>query len=41
MPDKFISKDGMDITKAFMDYITPLVGDFLEHGHLTIKKAKP
>lgn len=40
MPDKFISKDGMDVTKAFIDYIAPLVGDLPEHGHLTIKKAK-
>jgi len=40
MPDKFISKDGMDVTKAFIDYITPLVGELPEHGHLMIKKAK-
>jgi 6-phosphofructokinase 1 len=41
MPDKYIAKDGMDVTKAFMHYITPLVGELPELGELTIKKAKP
>ncbi len=40
MPDHYISKDGMDVTPAFMDYITPLVGELPTLGHLTIKKAK-
>lgn len=40
MPDRYIAKDGMDVTKAFMDYITPLVGELPEFGHLTLKKAK-
>jgi len=41
MPDKYIAKDGMDVTPAFMDYIHPLVGELPELGHLTIKKARP
>ena len=40
LPDKFIAKDGMDITNAFMQYITPLIGDLPEHGSLTMRKAK-
>ena len=27
MPDQFIAKSGMDVTKAFLNYITPLVGE--------------
>ena len=41
MPDKYISKDGMDVTKVFIDYITPLVGELPTLGHLSTKKAKP
>ncbi len=41
MPDRYIAKDGMDVTKAFMDYIDPLVGELPALGHLNTKKAKP
>jgi 6-phosphofructokinase 1 len=27
MPDRFIAKSGMDVTKAFMNYVTPLIGE--------------
>ncbi len=27
MPDHFIAKSGMDVTKAFMNYVTPLIGE--------------
>jgi len=40
MPDKFIRKDGLFVTKAFLDYAAPLVGPMPEFGNLTIKKAK-
>lgn len=41
MPDKFIAKDGMGVTKAFYDYALPLVGELPSYGRLTIKRAKP
>jgi 6-phosphofructokinase 1 len=40
MDDKFIGKDGMSVTKAFIDYARPLVGDLPEYARLNIKKAK-
>lgn len=40
MPDKFIGKNGMSITNAFLDYAKPLVGDLPEYPGLTIKRAK-
>jgi 6-phosphofructokinase len=41
MPAKFISKDGLFVTKAFLDYANPLVGDLPEFFDLDLKKAKP
>lgn len=41
MPDKYIRKDGMFVTKAFQDYARPLVGELPEYADLTIKRAKP
>jgi ATP-dependent phosphofructokinase / diphosphate-dependent phosphofructokinase len=41
MPDKYIRKDGLFVTKAFLDYARPLVGDLPEFARLTIKRAKP
>lgn len=41
MPEKFIHKNGMYVTKAFLDYARPLVGDLPEFTGLTIKRAKP
>ena len=40
MPDRYISKNGMFVTKAFLDYCRPLVGELPEYANLTIKKAK-
>ena len=40
MDKKYIAKDGMFVTKAFIDYVTPLVGPMPEYASLTIKKAK-
>jgi len=41
MPDQFISKDGMFVTKAFLDYAAPLVGELPVYANLTIRRAKP
>ena len=41
MPPKFISKDGLFVTKAFLDYANPLIGDLPEFFDLDLKKAKP
>ena len=34
MPDEFISPAGNDVTKAFLDYVRPLVGDLPATGRL-------
>ncbi|VAX37970.1 Pyrophosphate-dependent fructose 6-phosphate-1-kinase [hydrothermal vent metagenome] len=41
LPDNYISKNGMFVTKAFLKYAAPLVGEMPEYAHLTIKPAKP
>jgi len=41
MPDKFIRKDGMFVTKAFVDYAAPLIGPMPVHTNLTTKRARP
>ena len=41
MPDRFISRDGMFVTKAFLDYVEPLIGELPTYSHLTIRRAKP
>jgi len=41
MPDKFIRRDGMFVTKAFLDYARPLLGELPAYADLTIKRAKP
>lgn len=41
MPDKFIRRDGMFVTKAFLDYAQPLVGELPTCADLTIKRARP
>jgi 6-phosphofructokinase len=41
MPAKFISKDGLFVTKAFLDYANPLIGELPEFFDLDLKKAKP
>ncbi|QDT35483.1 diphosphate--fructose-6-phosphate 1-phosphotransferase [Thalassoglobus polymorphus] len=34
MPANFISKNGMNVTKAFLDYVNPLIGDLPEFVRL-------
>lgn len=41
LPDNFISKDGYDVTKAFVNYVTPLLGEIPEYVSLSGKRAKP
>jgi ATP-dependent phosphofructokinase / diphosphate-dependent phosphofructokinase len=41
MPANYITPDGFGVTKAFLDYITPLVGDLPQYVSLTSKKSKP
>lgn len=41
MPDQYIRSDGLFVTKAFLDYVQPLVGDLPEYVSLDVKKAKP
>jgi 6-phosphofructokinase len=40
MPDSFISKDGFGVTRAFLDYIAPLVGELPTYTALAAKRAK-
>lgn len=40
MPGKYIRKDGLFVTKAFLDYARPLVGELPEFARLAIKRAK-
>ncbi len=39
MPNKFISKDGMNVTKAFLDYARPLVGPLPKYTDLNLKRV--
>jgi 6-phosphofructokinase 1 len=41
MPANYIGKDGMSVTRAFLDYVKPLVGELPEFFDLETKKAKP
>ena len=41
MPQKFISKDGLFVTKAFLNYANPLIGELPSFFDLDLKKAKP
>jgi len=34
MPDNYITKNGMDVTKAFVDYASPLIGELPEFTRL-------
>ncbi|MEZ5943466.1 MAG: diphosphate--fructose-6-phosphate 1-phosphotransferase [Planctomycetaceae bacterium] len=40
MPDKYISATGMDVTKAFLDYAAPLVGELPEYQFLPKPRAR-
>jgi 6-phosphofructokinase 1 len=41
MPDNYITKDGFGVTKAFIDYAAPLVGELPTYASLAAKRAKP
>jgi len=41
MPRHYITKDGLFVTKAFLDYARPLVGELPEYFHLDTVRAKP
>jgi 6-phosphofructokinase 1 len=41
MPDQFITKDGFGVTKAFLDYASPLIGPLPAYSSLKSKRAKP
>lgn len=41
MPDRYISKDGLFVTKAFLDYVRPLVGELPTYADLATTRAKP
>ncbi|MBC7815912.1 MAG: phosphofructokinase, partial [Planctomycetaceae bacterium] len=41
LPDDFITADGMFVTKAFLDYARPLVGELPKFSNLSQIKAKP
>ena len=40
MPNNFITKDGFGVTKAFLDYLHPLVGELPTYATLAAKRAK-
>jgi 6-phosphofructokinase 1 len=40
MPNHFITKDGFGVTKAFLDYIQPLIGPLPTYATLAAKRAK-
>ena len=41
MPAKFISKDGLFVTRAFLDYANPLIGELPDFFDLDLARAKP
>ncbi|MEE9384368.1 MAG: diphosphate--fructose-6-phosphate 1-phosphotransferase [Nannocystaceae bacterium] len=41
MPDNFISRDGMDVTRAFHAYARPLVGELPQYATLDMSRARP
>jgi ATP-dependent phosphofructokinase / diphosphate-dependent phosphofructokinase len=41
LPENFISKDGLFVTKAFLDYANPLIGELPKFFDLNLAKAKP
>ena len=40
MPDRFITKNGLFVTKGFLDYARPLVGKLPQYTALAIKRSK-
>ena len=41
MPAKFISKDGLFVTRAFLDYANPLIGELPDFFDLDLARARP
>lgn len=41
MPDNYLTKDGFGVTKAFLDYASPLVGELPSYASLAAKRARP
>ncbi|MCA9024003.1 MAG: diphosphate--fructose-6-phosphate 1-phosphotransferase [Planctomycetaceae bacterium] len=39
MPANYFTKDGMNVSKKFLDYASPLIGKLPEYASLTIRKA--
>ena len=39
MPDNFITPDGFGVTEAFLDYISPLIGELPKYTSLAAKRA--
>ena len=37
----YISKDGLGVTKAFLDYASPLVGELPSYASLAARRARP
>jgi 6-phosphofructokinase 1 len=40
MPDAYIRDDGLFVTKRFLDYARPLVGELPHYAALDVRKAK-
>jgi len=36
LPDKFIAPSGNDVTEAYLEYVTPLVGDLPPRASLDL-----
>jgi len=41
LPAKFITKDGMSVTRSFLDYARPLIGELPEYFRVETRRAKP
>ncbi|MDA0284065.1 MAG: diphosphate--fructose-6-phosphate 1-phosphotransferase [Planctomycetota bacterium] len=41
LPAGFITKDGMSVTQAFLEYANPLIGELPEFFDLNLRKARP
>jgi 6-phosphofructokinase 1 len=41
MDDRYIDAENLFVTRAFLNYAAPLVGELPQYASLTIKKAKP
>jgi len=41
LPDEFLADNGLDITPAFLKYLSPLIGELPQYVSLAGKKARP